>query len=402
LGPDAQRARYSLSFAQHLLLAGRAFWFYPLKLVWPAGLAFSYPHWTLAARDWTQWTWVVAALGAAAAVWLNRERWGRGLAAALGFYAVTIAPLLGFVSVYTFRFSFVADHYQYLASLGWIAAAVGGATRLLGPMRRLGAALASAALLLLGVLTWRQGSLYLDSDTLWRDVLTKNPSSCLAHTNVGLALAEQGRLDEAIRHYRLALQAQPDSDWAHNNLGVALVRQGRLEEAIRHYELALQAMPVSALAHSNLGSALAQQGRLDEAIRHYELALQAQPDCAAAHNNLGLALAKLGRLDEAVRHYERALRTQPDFAEAHANLGGVLAGRGDLKGALRHYSLALRARPDFAEAHNNLGNVLARSGRRDEALRHYELALRVQPDFALARANLRRLRNARDAASRPR
>ncbi|MBI4679055.1 MAG: tetratricopeptide repeat protein [Elusimicrobia bacterium] len=386
LGPDARRAGCDLSLSQHLLLAGRALWFYPMKLAWPIDLSFSYERWALDARDWAQWLWPAAALAGGAWVWLARGLWGRGLAAAIGFYLMTIAPMLGFFRILTFRFTFVADHYQYLASIGWIAAAVGGAARLFGA--GLGAALSVVVLLALGAATWRQGGVYRDDATLWEDVLAKNPASFLAHTNLGHALAEQGRLDEAIRHYRLALQARPDAASARNNLGVALAGQGRIEEALRQYELALLAQPDFAEAHSNLGSALARQGRMDEAVRHYGLALQAQPYCASAHNNLALALAGQGRLDDAVRHYDLALQARPDFAEAHSNLGGALARQGRLDDAVRHYELALQARPDFAEAHNNLGAALAKQGRMDEAIRHYGLALKAQPDFALAHENL--------------
>jgi tetratricopeptide (TPR) repeat protein len=400
LGPETQRAVFRISFWQHILLAGHALWFYAIKLAWPAHLAFSYERWPLDVHDWVQWLWAGAALAGCAGIWLVRERWGRSFAAAMGFYVITIAPLLGFFSLYTFRFTFVADHYQYLASIGLIAAAVGGAERLFswnaGPASSRGlrsrswfaAALSLALLFALGAATWRQGRVYRDDETLWRDVLSKNPASFLAHNALGFVLAGQGKMDEAMRHYDLALQAQPDFASAHNNLGAALARQGKIDEAIRHYGLALQAQPEFALAHSNLGAALAGQGRMDEAMRHYDLALQMHADCAPAHNNLGLALAGQGKIDEAIRHYDLALQAQPDFAEAHSNLGGALAKLGRIEEAIRHYNLALQAQPDFAEAHDNLGVALAKLGRISEAIRHYRLALQAQPDFALARNNL--------------
>ncbi|MCX5797706.1 MAG: tetratricopeptide repeat protein [Elusimicrobia bacterium] len=357
LGPDALRARLCVSFAQRLLMAGHAFWFYPMKLAWPAQLSFSYQRWPLDVHDRVQWLWPATALAGCAGLALARERLGRGFAAALGFYAVTIAPMLGFISLYTFRFAPAADHYQYLACIGLIAAAVGAAARFFS-RRWLAAALSAAVLCGLGAATWRQGRLYRDSGTLWRDVLAKNPASFLAHNNLGFCLAGQGRLDEAIRHYELALKSEPDFAPAHDNLGVALAGKGRLEEAMRHYELALQAQPGFASAHSNLGAALAGLGRTGEAIAHYELALQARPDNAGAHNNLGLALAKQGRIGEAMRHYELALQAQPDMAEAHSNLAGALAAQGRREEAAGHYEAALRARPDFAEARRNLAALL--------------------------------------------
>ena len=303
------RPDFDISWAQHILLAGRAFWFYPMKLVWPANLAFSYERWALNAHDVFQWLWVLAALVAGACVWRERNRLGRGILAGLGFYAVTIAPMLGFSTIYTFHFSFVADHYQYLSSLGLIAVGVGSVGGLFHEDRTkpetsrwrhwTGVLLGALALALLGALTWQQTQVYRDSSTLWQDVLSKNPGSFLAHNNLGVVLAEQGNMDEAIRHYSRALQEKPDYAAAHNSLGVALAGQGKTDEAIRQFNLALQTRPDYAEAQNNLGAALAVQGTADEAIRHHHSALAvfwyrkaAEQGFSTAQYNLGSMYAR--------------------------------------------------------------------------------------------------------------
>jgi hypothetical protein len=120
-----------LSVAQRILVAGRALWFYPAELVWPVNLAFSYPRWSVDAQSLAQWSWVVAGLGAGAWVWHTRHRLGRMFVGGLMFYVITISPVIGLVGVYTFRYAFVADHYQYLASIGLIAAGTGSVVHLL-------------------------------------------------------------------------------------------------------------------------------------------------------------------------------------------------------------------------------------------------------------------------------
>jgi tetratricopeptide (TPR) repeat protein len=206
--------------------------------------------------------------------------------------------------------------------------------------------------------------------------------------NLGAALAQAGRVQEAIEHCEHALRIKPDFAEAHYNLGIALVQAGRVPEAIGHYEQALRIRPDFADAHYNLGIALEQANRAQEAIGHYEQALRIKRDFAEAHNNLGVALGRMGRIQEAIKHYEQALRVKPDFAMAHYNLGNILAQADKLEEAIGHWEQALGSAPDWAEVHYNLGFSLARLGRVQEAIRHWEQALRIKPDYAEAHYNL--------------
>ena len=224
--------------------------------------------------------------------------------------------------------------------------------------------------------------------TLWSDAVKKSPQKCRTHSNLGVALAKQGRLDEAIAHYLEAILISPAYAEARNNLGVALAKQGRLDEAIARYLEALRINPAYAEAHNNLGDALKRKGQLDDAIAHLSEALRIEPDSAIAHNNLGLALADKGRFDEAIAHSLEALRINPADAEAHNNLGDMLSRLGNLADAIGHYAEALRIKPDYAKAHNNMGVALAKQGRLDEAIGYFSEALRIEPDSAIAHNNL--------------
>jgi tetratricopeptide (TPR) repeat protein len=373
----AQGAPFGLGFAGRCLLAGRATWFYLGKLLWPANLVFVYPRWDVNAGVWWQYLFPAGFAIVLLALWRVSHRARGPLAAAL-LFAGTLFPALGFVNVYPFVFSYVADHFQYLAGLGIIALAAAAWSR--WPGRLLPVAAAAAVVGLLGSLTWRQCGIYRDQMMLYSATLEANPDCWLAHVNLGVVLAQSGRTNEAIAHYREALRLKPDYPEAHNNLGNALLRMGRLDEAAAEYAEALRVRPSFAVAEFDWGDALSDAGRYAEAERHYENAIRLRPDYAEAECKLGSALANAGRLDGAVAHYSRALRLRPDYPEAEANLGLALATEGRPDEALPHLAHAVGLDPGYAEAHAYYGFALARAGRNAEAVEEYRLSLRLHPD----------------------
>lgn len=278
----ASGAEWLLTPVEHCLLAGRSLWFYLGKLAWPQELMFSYPRWEIDQGVWSQYLFPLAAAAVTAGLWFFRRRIGKGPLAAALFFAGTLAPVLGFLNVYPLRFSYVADHFLYLASLGPIALGSAGLAlgwsrlepRAAGIWKKAAIASAGILLLTLGLLTWRQGGIYKNSDLLWRDTIRKNPASWMAHNNLGCSLQEQGRTEEAISHFREALRAKPDFAYAQNNLGVALQRQGQTEEAIAHFREALRIIPDFENAHLNLGTALGEQGKTEEALSHIKEAFR--------------------------------------------------------------------------------------------------------------------------------
>jgi len=391
-GPD-----FALTRLQRCLLASRAIFFYLGKLVWPVDLTFTYPRWTLDAGAWPQYCFPLGVLAIAAGLWLWSRR-QRGPLAAFLFFAGTLFPALGFFNVYPFIFSYVADHFQYLASLGVIVPVAFGQTLAAGRIpvgARWMAPLARILLLaVLGTLTWRQSAMYRDSETLYRTTLLRNPGSWMAHNNLGSILAKTpDRGLEAIAEFEAALRIRPDYAEAHNNLGNVLEKMpGRLPEAVTHLQAALRGRPGEAAIHNNLGSVLAKiPGRLPEAIAEYEAALRIDSNFVYAHNNLGIALAQIpGRAPEGVEHLRTALRLAPDLAELHNSLANALAEvPGGLPEEIAEYEAALRLRPDYAEAHYNLGLALsALPGRLPEAITHFEAAVQIDPDNVQAQYNL--------------
>jgi protein O-mannosyl-transferase len=290
---------FGIGLPERFLVASRALWFYAGKLLWPANLVFSYPRWSVSAVNPIDYIWLLVTAAGATLIYLARHRLGRGPEVAALYFAATLAPVLGFIMLYTFRYSFVADHYQYLASIGPLALVAAGITRAFDRAGKkrwlLEGALCAVLLALLGLLSWRQSAMYSDWDTLWATTVSRNPNSWMAHNNRAIGLARKGAFPEAITHFEKALELNPNHGEAHYNLANALLQVDREEEAIAHYERALQINPRHARAHYNLAIVLVHQQRPEEAIVHFNKVLEINPTDAAAHEKLANVLRQLGR-----------------------------------------------------------------------------------------------------------
>jgi tetratricopeptide (TPR) repeat protein len=344
-----------LSLLDRCLIAGRAFWFQLGKLFWPSNLMFVYPRWEINAAVWWQYVFPIAAVALLAILWSLR-RWSRGLLAGVLVYIFLLLPSLGFLNIYFFIYSFVADHWQYLACLGIITPCASGIVLLAGHFKRWRAWLEPAVTLLIAgtlfLLTSRQSRMYVDNETLYRTTIARNPACWMAQANLGNILYQANRVPEAMDLFNQAMRTEPAV--AHYSLGNALMQKDRTSEAIEEYEDALQIDPDYAEAHNNLGSALLLTGRTAEAIHEYEQALRLNPAYAKAHNNLGNALVQTGRASEAIDHYKQALRITPNSAEAHNNLGAALAQMGRIPEAIDELETVLRINPNDVDARNNL------------------------------------------------
>jgi tetratricopeptide (TPR) repeat protein len=360
----AQGADFELSMIERALLAGRAVWFYLGKLLWPFDLSFVYPRWSISSAAPAQYWYPVALIVLIGGLWLLRRRTRAPLAALLLFCA-GLFPALGFIDVFPFRYSFVADHFQYLASLPLIAllaAAITIALRRLklSEMMTTGVAVVGLALPL-GALTWRQSHDYASAEVLYRATLERNPDAWLAHNNLGKLLAERGDNMEARGHFAAVVRLNPRAAEPHMNLGRLLLGADSVDAAIEQLEAALELDPNAANAHNNLGVALLRKNHVRDALAHFEAAVRIETGHEAAIANLaatqatvGLALAQSGRIEEAVPHLWDAVRYNENDAAAHYNLGTALLALGRYKEAAQFLNNALIIRPDFPEARANL------------------------------------------------
>jgi protein O-mannosyl-transferase len=410
VGPD-----WAQTFPERVIIAGKAIWFYLGKLLWPHPLIFIYPRWDVDSSKVVAYLPLLAAIAGLVSLWFIHGKWGRALFFAAVYYVVSLFPVLSFFSVYFFRYSFVSDHFQYLASMGPLALAGAGIATLLGrfcetpadfvshpdtvtrsgstiatPRRRLllSGGLCGILLVSLGSLTWRQTAEYHDLFALYTATLDKNPGCWMAHYNLGIVLSEQGEADQAIDHYQRAVVLRPDYAEAHYNLGRLLVEHGQLADAIAHYERAAAINPADAEAQNNLGVTLFGIGRPDDAIAHYQKALEIRPDYAEASCNLANALIAKGDFDGAIARYSACLAAIPDQEEAQYNLASALLRKGRMDEAIVEYQKVLQMHPESADAHANLGSAWLAKGRVQDAMGEYTTALRISPENLAALSNL--------------
>ena len=373
----AEGHAFEFTMVERFLIAGRVCWFYLGKLLWPADLMFIYPRWEVSQQVWWQYLFPIALLAALAIVWLLRKRSRGPIAGALLFVGM-LFPALGFFNVYPFVYSFVADHFQYLASIGLIVPVTAGLVLLLNRagvrsslVRR---GLAILLLLGLGLFTWLQSRAYADPITLYRNTLEKNPECFMAHNNLSVALLEKGQIDEAIIHSRKALEIRPNDAQPHVSLGDALLRMKKIDQAIAHYETAEKLMPDYVEAHTHLGNAFLLRREFPKAIAEYETTLRLLPRSIPAHNNLAWLLATCA--DVSLRNGPRAVELANTAAELSGRkdpqilrtLGAAYATNGQITMAIKtaqDASLLAAARGD---------NGLAQAARND--VRQYLAALK--------------------------
>jgi tetratricopeptide (TPR) repeat protein len=382
----ATGAEFDFSLVDRILIAGRAVWFYVWKLIAPVNLAFIYRRWDIdPARRW-QFLFPLMAVLTLAALFFLRRRIGRGPLVALLFFGGTLLPALGFVNVYPMRYTFVADHFQYLASIGVIVLLVA----ILRRVAQRTTPYMPVILIPLGLITFQQAKVYQNTETLWTDTAAKNPDSWMVHTNLGHALVERKAYDDAQKQYEIALKLAPHLPEPHWNVGIGLSVRGDYDGALRHFDQAIRLNPKFPHAYFSRGNVFRERGQLDEAIKQYEQAITLKRDYAEAYYNLGVIAEGQKRLDDAIRYYELAVANKLDYADAHYNLANALLSRGRLDEALVHYSQVIRINPRRADAHVNLGATFMQMGRYEDARQAFMAALAIDPRLRPARQGMQR------------
>lgn len=390
----AKGVHFDLSWPGRFALAGRIVWFYLGKLVWPANLIFIYPRWSIDPAAATAWLYSLAALALLGMAWLGRRR-SRAPLAALLFFLGSLFPVMGFMNVYGFMFSYVADHWQYLPCIGPLALAGAALTRLAEACRPVTRSALHAGcgvlLLVYGVLTWRLCEPYRDIETFYRTTLAKNPDSWMSHTNLALLLMDSGQTSEAIAHLETAFRLRPGSAEIANNLGVALRKSGQPPAAMEWFRTALHLRADHPEAAYNLGISLLAAGDAKEAKTQFERAVNARPTYVAARNQLGALLLGERDLAGAQAQFEAALKTEPGFAEAEHNLALTLIARDRRAEAIQHLEAALRHDTARQESRWMLAVMLVTEKRPAEAIRHLRDLLAAQPAHADAHLLLAQL-----------
>jgi tetratricopeptide (TPR) repeat protein len=360
---------------------------YIIKMIWPQNLAVFYPHPGQSLPMWKAAGAGLLLLVISTAVIRVGLRYPY-LLVGWFWYIGTLVPVIGLVQVGA---QAMADRYTYVPLIGLFIMVAWGVPELVRSWRygKFSLALAATSLLVaLMVCASLQVKHWKNSLTLFKHTLSVTENNYLAHLNLGAALADQGKVEEAINHYNRSLQIAPNYAKSYHNLGLALAGQGKNDKAKANYLKALQLNPDFAIAHNSLGVVLTHTGEFDQAIAHYYHALNLKPHWPEVYNNLGNAFLTQGRFDQAIFYYSEFLRLIPDSGDGHNNLAVALANRGRFQEALEHYYVALKLKPNSAETHNNLAVALLNLGKVQEATAHYSKAIALLPNYSEAHNNL--------------
>jgi protein O-mannosyl-transferase len=359
------------------LIAPSAFVFYASKILWPHPLIFIYPRWDPHAATWISYLPLVGVLAAFGAALALRRRLGWGPLLLLLFSGVTLFPALGFLNVYPHRFSFVADHFQYLGALGFIAlftAAGAGLLRRWVPKDGrvvVGVVLAVVLLLVCTGLSWRQAGNYENGERLWRATLRDNPRSDVALINLGALRLEQGRLEEARQLFEAAAGLPFSRAERLGNLALVLRRQGQLAESLAYDEQAIQLKPDYIDGYRGLSETLVALGRLDEAAARLEEGIRVQERLppnerpfdwtvamAQLWVNLGSVNYKQGKFGRTAECAERACSYDPRESEHFMLAAEARALVHEYDRAAAGYRQALALQPQRMDAARGLLDTL--------------------------------------------
>lgn len=358
---------FNLSLLDRSLIAARAFWFYLAKLFWPQDLIMIYPRWTIDPTIWWQYIFPLGIVLLVLVLWILRRQ-SRPLIAALLVFVLMLAPMLSFLNIAYFSISFVADHFQYLASIGIISVVAAGFTTFLHKFQMPGRVIGyTVCLTLVGILaglSWAQSHNYEDAEVFFRTVVAKNPKSPTAHSNLGSLFLNRGLIDKAISEFQQSIAIDPDYRFGRFNLGAALMQKGDADDAIPQLRAVLNQDPNYAKAYYVLGNALSKKGETNEAIASYQRAVRLQSDFPDAECNLANLLLEQGKTEEALVHYRKAAEIQPDNPGAHYNLAVGLVRNGEPEPAINELRIALRLDPAYPDAEPLLLGLLRQKNQR--------------------------------------
>ena len=351
--------RYPLDYSlpERVLIAARALWLYAGQLAWPASLPIFYPRWDVEANDPSGWAAVTAICALFAALWLGRRHLSRGPFAALAFFAVSLSPVLGFVDFGFMHIAFLADRFQYLASIGPTALAASALAQSMTRLRRKGHVAAVGvivgALATLCSLTWRQAEIYRDELTFARHISTANPTHYYGQIFLGLNLIGVGRHEEALTAAENAVhlaegQREADVAAAVATAGMALLADDRPAQAEESLRRAVVIQPEYSGARMQLARTLVAQARYDEGLELYRELARKDPLSDIAYLGQAEAMLRAGNLPAAKDAFLRALRlvrdprTEPAI---HRRLGEVLHRLREIDAAAEHLDRSLELNP---------------------------------------------------------
>ncbi|MFN8710142.1 MAG: tetratricopeptide repeat protein [Planctomyces sp.] len=366
----AEGAEWNWSVWERCLIAGRALWFYAAKLVWPHPLIFIYHKWKIDPASLAQAVFPVTAVLLPLVLLAGKSRWGRGPLAAVLLFGGTLVPALGFADVYPMRFSFVADHFQYLGSIGMIVLLSGVLLKIgswLKASRKSIIITVSVLVLLFGGRTFVRCFDYKDRETLWTITLRDHPECWLASLHLAEVRMEQDRYLEALEFLEQTVANKPPESFEPSEMSDLYLQMATCcrklndtENAERHTRKSLECLRLA------IGDKFQ-----DQSVIHFNL--------GALHRNLG-------ELPESAAELRRALEVEPENANTHLELGSVLLQQQLYRECLPHFEKAMKGHSRNPHLHFQMGMACHKLHQPDLAFTHLQTALKLKPDFEFARA----------------
>jgi tetratricopeptide (TPR) repeat protein len=396
----AEGSSWSLPLLGKIVLPGKIILFYLYKLVFPFELIFFYPRWHIDPSTPWQWLPIICVASILVLFYIYREKTGRAAFALFLCFVASLFPALGFFNVYPMMYSYVADHFQYIASISMIIllCAVAGffAKRMVferfavAPETRQIAFIFALVIIssVLGFKTFSYSKAFENRETLFMDVIQKNPRAWMAHNNLGMVYISKGEVGKAFDQFQETLKIKPKDCTALNNLGNIYKAQGLWEKARSAYETCLVADPDYATAYNNLGLVHVHSGDLQQARELFEKAAALDPMAHNAHLNLGLLYLQQKEYGRSMAHYNKAIAIHPYYVEAYLQLGLLYAQTGRKTEAREAFEKVLAIDPQNFHAHNNLGILDSSDGQVAAALVHFREAVKLNPKSLQARYNL--------------
>ncbi|HUB67702.1 MAG TPA: tetratricopeptide repeat protein [Candidatus Methylacidiphilales bacterium] len=340
------------------VLSGETIAFYFSRCFLPLTPEEIYPRWRVDSHSpasYLPWLVVAAVIGL---LWAKRGTWGRHALLGLGFFLLMLAPFMGFKWISYMNETWILEHLLYIPILGLIGLCIAGwgemERQLPRSIRPVGAGLVALAV---GLLAWEShvyAAVFQSEASSASYVLRFNPNSTVAHNNLGVALAQMGRLSEAAEQFSTALRLDPQAPNAGLNLGKTYLKLGLIPAAIAEFQKALQLTPHSSEVHLYLGDSLMRAGRTSAAIAEYKEAVRLNSGSAWMHYNLGLVLFHHGQILQAIEEYQKALAIDPNYADAHNSLGIAFSAAGRNQEAREQFEETLRINPGHPGAQRNL------------------------------------------------
>lgn len=245
------------------------------------------------------------------------------------WYAITVLPVIGIIQNGYYS---MADRYHYLPSIG-IAVMLAWAIPLMFPSGEMRNKILFPAgivvLAILAVSSWQQCGYWKNNFELFNHAVLVTKDNYLAHNNLGIALADVGKNEEAMEHCNKAILIKPDYAYSYIGRGFVYYKTGQYEKALKELNIAINLEPTNANAYYNMGITYHQLRQFHMAIENYSKAIQMQPERIDFYNGRGRTYAILNKYKFAIEDYNTAIRLRPDFAESYNNRGFAYLSQGN-------------------------------------------------------------------------